>query len=441
MNGAQNIEWLPVESLIPYARNARQHPESQISGIAGSIKEFGFNAPVLMDGQGGIIAGHGRVLAAQRLGMTTVPCVRLAHLTETQKRAYILADNRLAEQATWDTDLLALELDDLKLADVDLSLTGFDDAAIDALMRDLALPQDAEDEGGFNAESPVPETPITQPGDLWLLDRHRVYCGSCLEDADLIALIGDAAVTFVFADAPYGINIVRAGGVSHGDHSLKTLKGSVGGDKQFGAVSTGLSPGPGLRGAGNQKGRKIKANIYPPIAGDDNGDVARAAYRLLSERFPGAGVRHVWWGANHYSDVFPPSPCWIIWDKDNGDSFFADGELAYCNDKTAVRIFKHRWNGLLKDSERDERRVHPTQKPIALASWCFENYGKADDVIFEPFLGSGPGLLAAEFLDRRCFGMELSPGYCDIAIRRWQTKTQKSAIHAVTGELFPGVES
>jgi len=160
----------------------------------------------------------------------------------------------------------------------------------------------------------------------------------------------------------------------------------------------------------------IASNTYAKVIGDENSDVAKAAFRKIHALFPKA--LHLWWGANHFSDVFPDSSCWIVWDKENGESFFADAELAYCSADTSVRIFKHKWNGLLKASERGEKRVHPNQKPVALAVWCFEKYGEADDVIFDPFLGSGCSMLAAANLHRICYGMEISPDYCAVILDR-----------------------
>ena len=207
----------------------------------------------------------------------------------------------------------------------------------------------------------------------------------------------------MFSDPPYGIGIV----------SETTSK--VGGSKPFGKVGT------------IHKGMKakpiIESNIYPQIIGDDDGHTARTSFSLLWEKYPKA--IHIWWGANHYSEVFPKSSCWIVWDKDNGDSFFADAELAFCSSKTAVRIFKHTWNGLIKESEQSSKRVHPTQKPIALAIWASKEYDSDEAIIFDPFLGSGSTLMACENLGRKCRGIELSPEYIAVTLQRWHEATGK----------------
>jgi hypothetical protein len=180
------IDYRPVAGLIPYARNARTHSEAQVALIAGSIREYGFTNPVLVDGENGIIAGHGRVLAARKLGLASVPVIELGHLSEAQKRAYILADNRLAEAAGWDKEMLALEAADLSELGVDLSTLGFEAAEIDALLN--AASADPREE----ATPEPPAVPVTQPGDLWLLGRHRLLCGSSTEPGDVARLLGGA---------------------------------------------------------------------------------------------------------------------------------------------------------------------------------------------------------------------------------------------------------
>lgn len=168
----------------------------------------------------------------------------------------------------------------------------------------------------------------------------------------------------------------------------------------------------------------IEVGKYAPIIGDTTTDTALSACTLCASLWPDAV--QVWWGGNYYANALPPSSCWLVWDKENTGNF-ADAELAWTNQKTAVRIFRHMWNGLMKDSERGEKRVHPTQKPVALAEWVFESYGKEGDVIFDPFLGSGMSLIAAEKIGRRLIGAELSPEYLDICIARWEQATGKSA--------------
>lgn len=198
------IEHLPLDALVPYARNSRTHSPEQIAQVAASIREFGFTNPVLIDGEGGIIAGHGRVMAARQFGLSEVPCIRLAHLTDAQKRAYVIADNKLALNAGWDDALLALELRELAEMDFDLRLTGFDDDEISKLL-DLELGE-GEGQGDADAVPEVRPDPISRPGDVWALGRHRVMCGDSTDEASAFLLLEGQQTDMVFTDPPYGVS-------------------------------------------------------------------------------------------------------------------------------------------------------------------------------------------------------------------------------------------
>ena len=204
------MDYRPIASLIPYARNARTHSEAQVALIAGSIREYGFTNPVLVDGDNGIIAGHGRVLAARKLGLASVPVIELAHLSESQRRAYILADNRLAEAAGWDKEMLALEAADLSELGVDLATLGFEAAEIDALLN-AGAPDPREE-----ATPEPPAVPVTRTGDLWLLGRHRLLCGSSTEPADVARLLGGVRPHLMATDPPYGVTYDPAGATGPG---------------------------------------------------------------------------------------------------------------------------------------------------------------------------------------------------------------------------------
>jgi hypothetical protein len=403
------IETIKIEKLIPYARNSRTHSDEQVAQVAASIREFGFTNPVLIDAEDGIIAGHGRVMAARKLSMTEVPCIRLGHLTETQKKAYIIADNKLALNSGWDEEMLGLELADLREADFDLDLVGFDAAEIEAALNPVEVTNGLTDPD----EVPeVPADPVTVLGDVWVLGNHRLMCGDSTSiDAVEKLMAGDKA-DMVFTDPPYGISIVSS-------------SSKVGGDKAFGKVGTIHK--------GMKKKPIVEANTYAPVAGDDSIDVAVEAIQIIATL--GASVEIIW-GGNYYASHLPNSSCWIVWDKDNGESFFADCELAWTNQKTAVRKFKHTWNGLIKASEHGQKRVHPTQKPVALAEWCFDEYGKDCSSVIDLFGGSGSTLMACEKKGKRGFLMELSPDYNDVIIKRWQDFTGKKAIHESSGKTF-----
>lgn len=214
-----------------------------------------------------------------------------------------------------------------------------------------------------------------QPGDLWQLGRHRMLCADSTHLTHLYRLLGNATVDMVFADPPYGIGVV------------------------------------------SKQGRIGKSSrCYKKVAGDEDTRTATTAYRLYLSLFPDAV--QAWWGANYYANSVSNSRCWLIWDKQNGGTSFADAELAWTNITTSVRIFRHTWNGAVRASERGTR-YHPTQKPIALAAWFYEKYGSPGDLVLDPFLGSGPSLLAAEQTGRRCYGFEIDPDYCDVILARY----------------------
>lgn len=384
-----------IDELIPYCNNSRTHDESQILQIASSIKEFGFTNPVLIDEDNGIIAGHGRVLAARKLGINKVPSIKLSHLTDIQKKAYIIADNKIALNAGWDEELLKNEIEQLIANDFDIDLIGFSDEEIDNLLGE------EESKQGLTDEDDVPEVsedPITKPGDVWILGNHRLMCGDSTSIDDVNKLINGHCVDMVYTDPPYGVSIVNCG----------AIKGTVGG------------------------GKIVKCNKYAPIIGDDSIDIAIEAIQII--KAIGAKVEIIW-GGNYFSSALGNSSCWVVWDKENTGNF-ADAELAWTNQKTAVRIFKHMWNGMIRASEHGQKRVHPTQKPVALALWCFEKYGESSKTILDLFGGSGSTLVACEKVDKISLIMELSPDYCDVIIKRWQDFTGKEAVLESTGLKF-----
>ncbi|HXJ42482.1 MAG TPA: DNA methyltransferase [Bryobacteraceae bacterium] len=262
-----------------------------------------------------------------------------------------------------------------------------------------------------------------------------IYCADIF---DVLPQIVDAGVSFVWADPPYGISSVQASGALQGRGRTSAPQGlavlgqaerlresspptvPVGGAKAFGKTSHGAADRFGRavgKVAGGTAGhtKMIAANVYPVVIGDETTETAEKAFCALTGAFPKA--RHVWWGANHYGDVIPASSAWCVWDKENTANF-ADAELAWTNHPGAVRICRHKWNGLLKASERAEKRFHPNQKPVYLAAWCFDRFGKPGDVILEPFMGSGPGLRAAKRMNRCAIGVELSMDYCEQVIER-----------------------
>ena len=398
------VEYKNIKELIPYCNNSRTHSDEQVLQIASSIKEFGFTNPVLIDGQGGIIAGHGRIMAAQKLKMDEVPTITLSDLSEAQKKAYIIADNKLALNSGWDDELLKIELEQLKELDFHLGLIGFSD-------DELALLMGGETTEGLVDEDQVPELvddPVTVLGDVWLLGNHRLMCGDSTSIDAVERLMDGAKVDCVYTDPPYGISIVSGN--------------KVGGGGAFG----------GKKNEKKDKSNVVQSSYFAPVENDDSIDVAVSAIGLIATF--GADVEIIW-GGNYYASSLPNSSCWIVWDKKNSGNF-ADCELAWTNQKTAVRKFEHMWNGMVKASEHGQKRVHPTQKPIALAEWCFDNYAEKCQNVLDLFGGSGSTLLACETRRKNGFIMELAPAYCDVIIKRWQDFTGKQATLESNGKTY-----
>jgi len=396
-----------VSDLIPYARNARTHSDEQVDKIAASIREFGFLNPVITDGDNGIVAGHGRIMAAKKLGMDEVPTVEAAHLTDAQKRAYILADNRLALDAGWDDELLRVEFAELEDAGFDLNLTGFTDDEI------AALELEPEPEEGLTDEDAVPEepeTPVTVEGDVWLLGRHRLMCGDSTSIDAVERLMAGQKADMVFTDPPYGMFL-------DADYSsMKSkFKGSLGGAKYE-----------------NVKGDH--ADFDPDLI-----NTIFAAFGYCKEIFL--------WGADYYADLLPDrnAGSWVVWDKRGDESadkmFGSTFELCWSKARHKRMLARVKWAGIFgMEKEHDKKRCHPTQKPVDLVSWFFDYFSMHDKkVVADLFGGSGSTLIACEKKARDCRMMELDPKYCDVIINRWQNFTGQQAVHEETGKTFDEV--
>ncbi|MCT8329355.1 site-specific DNA-methyltransferase [Albidovulum sediminis] len=398
------VEYRPVGDLIPYARNARTHSEAQVALIAGSIREYGFTNPVLVDGENGIIAGHGRVLAARKLGLTRVPVIELAHLTEAQKRAYILADNRLAEQAGWDRELLALEAGDLAGLGIDLASLGFEAGEVDALLNaGVADPREEE-------TPEVPAEPVSRPGDLWLLGRHRLICGDAT-DRDTVSRVLDGVVPHLLAsDPPYGVNY---------DPDWRNRAGAA------------------------------ETKRVGKVMNDD-----RADWREAWALFPG-DVAYVWHGALHATTVAESLIATgfdvrsqIIWAKER--LVLSRGHYHWQHEPCWYAVRKGaagHWTGDRKQTtlwqipsrDQDAATVHGTQKPVECMRRPILNNSSPGQAVYEPFCGSGTTLIAAETTGRACHAVELDPAYVDVAVTRWQAFTGQAAVLCGDGRCFAEV--
>jgi DNA modification methylase len=386
-----NIEQVKIDKLIPYCRNSRTHSDAQIAQIAGSIKEFGFTNPVLIDETGSIIAGHGRVLAARKLAITDVPSIRLTHLTDTQKKAYIIADNKLALNAGWDDEMLAVELLDLKDMGFDLDLTGFSPDEIEALLA----PAGAEGLTDEDAVPEVPEAPVTVLGDVWLLGKHRVMCGDSTSIDAVEKLMDGQKADMVFTDPPYGMNL----------------------DTDYTKMAK----------------TKIKSKKYDRVIGDDkdfDASVMLGIFNYVQEIFL--------WGADFYYLSLPKGGSWIIWDKRSEASDGLTGnhfETLWSKTRHRRRIIRHLWAGFRARNE-DTKRVHPTEKPVKVLQDVMGEYSKIGNVVVDLFGGSGSTLIACEKTGRINRSMELDPKYCDVIVQRWQEFTGQTATLEETGKPF-----
>jgi DNA modification methylase len=388
------LEFWPVDRLIPSPRNARTHSDAQVAEIAGSIRAFGFANPVLLGGDGDIIAGHGRLAAARKLGLTEVPVVVLEGLTEAQRRQLVLADNRIALNAGWDLEMLKLELQDLSVLGADLSVLGFTKGELAAALRPSSMGLTDEDE-----VPAVQETAVTRRGDLWLLGDHRLLCGDATDQQAAAVVLGDAKPCLMVTDPPYGVE---------------------------------YDPSWRHRAGVNRSSRVGK------VRNDERADWG-AAWAL----FPGE-IAYVWHGALHSTTVAESLQrqgfsvrAQIIWAKERlvisrGDYHWQHEPCWY-----AVRKKGH-WTGDRKQTTlwtipsggQDTDTVHGTQKPVECMRRPMLNNSEVGQFIYDPFLGSGTTLIAAEATGRICLTIELDPLYVDVSIRRWEAFTGRKAILA-----------
>jgi hypothetical protein len=413
------IEQVSPELLAPAQYNPRKMSESARNALKRGIGAFGLVDPIIARRSDNlVIGGHQRLTAAKELGLASVPVVYLDDLDDQKAAALNVLLNNPSAQGEWDFGLLSGLLSDLDANGFDATLTGFSDSELEALLSWAPEPELAGEEG--DVDLTPPEEPESVLGEVYHLGRHRLMCGNSTDPLHVDKLLGGVAPDVAYNDPPYGISIVQGGWVGGGEAN----------NIPFGGVPKGETETQKRRRLGTANGSKPfgsrEVNRYASVIGDDSTDTAVAAYNLCA----GMGIPVlVFWGGNYYADSLPASSCWIVWDKENTGNF-ADAELAWTNQKTAVRIFRHMWNGMVKASERGERRVHPTQKPVALAEWCLSQYGKAGDAVLDLFGGSGSTLIAAERTNRTAYLMEMSPAYCDVIRRRYEALTGNKAVAA-----------
>lgn len=411
MRVSEQIELVSVTALVPYARNSRTHDDAQVAQVAASIREFGFTNPVLIDESGGIIAGHGRVMAARKLGMDKVPCIRLAYLTEAQKRAYVIADNKLALNAGWDDELLRLEVADLQEMNFDLGLLGFEQGELDAMLAPAGTP-------GLTDPDTVPETPtdpVSRLGDVWILGRHRIICGDSTSATDVDRLLVGVKPHLMVTDPPYGVEY---------DPDWRNRADRADG-KSYGASATGQ------------------------VLNDD-----RADWREAWALFPG-DVAYVW-HAGVYSHVVAESleacgfdmRALIVWAKHR--LVIGRGHYHHMHEPCWYAVKKGgtgHWSGdrkqttLWQIAHNKSDTGHGTQKPVECMRRPIENNSSPGQAVYEPFSGSGTTIIAAEQTGRSCYAIELNPAYVDVAVERWQDFTGGGAILEGDGRTFNEIAS
>jgi DNA modification methylase len=420
------VEMLPLETLQPYARNARTHSKKQIRQIAKSIRRFGFCNPILIDDRGEIIAGHGRVAAAKLLGISVVPTVRLSHFAEAEKRAYILADNRLAEKAGWDKEILAIELQALIDLDFEVELTGFETADIDLCLEEAreaaGEPSGPEDEIPAYAGAHA----VSRAGDLWQLGPHRLLCDDARDPAASVRLLGDAKAEFVFTDPPYNVpidgHVCGLGRIRHRSFAMGCGEMS---EAEFARFLT---------------------TIFTQLAAHTtDGSIHQICmdWRHIPEMLKA--------GHAVYSEL--KNVC--VWNKNNagmGSFYRSKHELVFVwksgtsphintfelgqYGRSRSNVWDYAGVNTLKPGRLDELAMHPTVKPVALVADAIKDCSRRNGLVLDPFAGSGTVLIAAERTGRRARAMEIDPHYIDVAVKRWQDYAGKSAVLVATGQTF-----
>lgn len=428
-NAGLDVCFLPLAALKPYSKNARTHSKKQIGQVAASIRTFGFNVPILVDEENTVLAGHARLAAAKTMGIDTVPCMRLSHMSKAQKKAFILADNKLCQNAGWDEDILALELKDLIDLDKDfeIGVTGFSVAEIDSLIDGITV-----EEAGNPKDDRLPEIAhlaVTRPGDLWRMGPHRLLCGSALSPEDCGNLMNGEKAQFVITDPPYNVPI--AGHVS------------------------GLG--------------KVRHREFAAASGEMTADEFRvfleAAFRNLAANSTDGSIHMVFMDWRHMAEVqeagaavYSELKNLIVWVKDNGGmgSFyrsrhelifaFKNGTAPHVNSfelgqhgRYRTNVWTYKGMNSFGGKRNEEIGLHPTVKPVALLADAVKDVSTRGSIVLDVFGGSGSTLIAAHKTGRRGYLLELDPIYCDRCIRRWEAFAKDDAILEATGQTFAEV--
>ena len=435
-----------IADLTPYESNARTHSEDQVLQIAASIREFGFTNPVLIDGENGIIAGHSRVLAARKLGIESVPAIRIDYMTDAQKRAYIIADNKLALSAGWDDELLALELGELRDLGFDLDLTGFDKDELANLLLD---PEEIEEEGLTDEDEvgELPATPVTVPGDVFVLGKHRLMCGDSTSIDAVDKLMAGQKADICFTSPPYGQQrdygqakslVEDWDGLMSGVFSILPVTHSAQVLVNLGLIHKDCEWQPywqnwleEMRDAGWRRFGLYVWDQGPGLPGDWSGRFA-PSFELVFHFNKDARKPQKWIDKKEES----------IREKGGTGLRRADGTMSgVSNPEAGLQPTKIPDSVIRINRQATERLGHPAAFPVALPEYVFMSYAAESELAYEPFCGSGTTLIACEKNNMRCCGMELDPKYCDVIINRWQAFTGKQATLEATGQTFDDLKA
>jgi DNA modification methylase len=421
-----NVHLASTADLKPSPRNARTHSKKQIRQIANSILRFGWTAPILADDKGNIIAGHGRHLAALELDQKSVPVITASHLTDVEKRALALADNKLADNAGFDRKILAAELGELAVLlpeiNLDISITGFDPAEIDALAVDFT---DREQDPADEIPPPDSSMAISRIDDLWVLGQHRLLCGDACNDTALRQLMGRELAAMLFADPPYNVRI----GATVGRGNIK--------HREFASASGEMSPAQFIDFL--IKWMKLAAQFsvvgsihYVCIDWRHLAEMLAAGNEVYSE------LKNVvvWAKTNAGQGSFYRSQHELIFVFKNGDAPHQNNIELGKHGRNRSNVWTYAGVNTFRANRMDELSLHPTVKPVALVADAMRDCSRRNDVVLDPFMGSGTTILAAERIGRRAYGLEIDPMYVDVAIRRWQSFTKSDAVLEATGQTF-----
>ena len=407
-----HIERWPTEKLVPYARNARTHSEEQVAQIAASIVEFGFTNPILAGSDGVIVAGHGRLAAAQKLGLDTVPVVVLDHLTPTQRRALIIADNRIAENAGWDDTMLRIELQSLQEDGFNLDITGFDADALAEIMAGEETTVDGQTDD--DAVPEVPVTPISRPGDVWEMGKHRLVCGDATDPKSYELLMADAQADMVFTDPPYNVDYANSAKDKMRGKDRPILNDNLG-DGFYAFLLAALTP----------MLSRCSGAVYVAMSSSEL-DTLQQAFRAAG----GKWSTFIIWAKNtftlgraDYQRQYEP----ILYGWPEGQN------RHWCGDRDQGDV----WN--IKKPQKND--LHPTMKPVELVERAIRNSSRPGDIVLDPFGGSGTTLIAAEKTGRIGWLIELDPKYVDVIVRRWQDWSGQEAYREADAVKFNDLEA